>query len=194
MITGEVRTKSIFHPPSTIGCSTRGFAFPARLCKIPPRMPDPVSFMSRAIELARQGMLAGAGGPFGAVVVRDGEILGEGFNRVVATHDPTAHGEITAIRAACARLGHFSLAGCEIYTTGEPCPMCFGAIQWARIERIYFGFTVADAATVGFDDLVFRGEQEAATDQRMIPSTAVGVKEALALLAEYRALPGKVAY
>jgi len=157
-------------------------------------MPDPTSFMARAIELARQGMLAGAGGPFGAVVVRDGEILGEGFNCVVVTHDPTAHGEINAIRAACARLENFSLAGCEIYTTGEPCPMCFGAIQWARIERIYFGFSVADAATAGFDDLVFRGEQEAAPEQRMISSTAIGVEKALALLAEYRALPGRVAY
>ena len=93
--------------------------------------------MRRAIELARQGMRGGAGGPFGAVVVRDGEIVGEGWNRVVGNNDPTAHGEISAIRDACANLANFSLEGCEIHTTGQPCPMCLGAIHWARISRIY---------------------------------------------------------
>jgi tRNA(Arg) A34 adenosine deaminase TadA len=151
-------------------------------------------FMLRAIELARQGMLSGAGGPFGAVIVSGGEIVGEGWNRVLATNDPTAHGEITAIRDACARLGRFSLADCEIYTTGEPCPMCLGAIQWARIAKIYYGFSVADAATAGFDDLAFYQDSALPSPNRRIPSQPLAVGEALALLAEYRALPNRVAY
>ena len=111
-------------------------------------------FMQRAIELAKSGMLAGHGGPFGAVIVRDGEIIGEGWNQVLRNNDPTAHGEVTAIRDACNKLGDFKLTGCEIHTTGEPCPMCLGAIHWARIDRIYYGFSIKDAATAGFDDVL----------------------------------------
>ena len=116
-----------------------------------PIMENPDPFMKRAIELARWGIARGDGGPFGAVVVRQGEIIGEGWNRVVGTNDPTAHGEITAIRDACARLGTFDLEGCEIHTTGQPCPMCLGAIHWARIGRIYYGFRIEDAAAGLFE-------------------------------------------
>jgi len=151
-------------------------------------------FMRRAIELARQGMNAGAGGPFGAVIVRDGEIVGEGWNRVVGTNDPTAHGEVTAIRDACARLGTFSLAGCEIHTTGQPCPMCLGAIHWARIGRIYYGFRIEDAAAIGFDDTEFFRQMNLPAEQRLIPAEELCRVEALELAAEYARLPGKQPY
>jgi guanine deaminase len=154
---------------------------------------DP-NFMLRAIELARHGMSGGAGGPFGAVVVRDGVIIGEGWNRVVGTSDPTAHGEVTAIRDACGNLGHFSLEGCDIYTTGEPCPMCLGAIHWARISRIYYGFSIVDAATIGFDDREFYRQFTLPAEERDIPSTPLASEEAKVLLGEYMNLPGRVAY
>ncbi len=157
-------------------------------------MDDIEIFMRRAIELARQGMNSGAGGPFGAVVVRDGVIVGEGWNRVVGTNDPTAHGEVTAIRDACARLGTFSLAGCEIHTTGQPCPMCLGAIHWARIGRIYYGFRIEDAAAIGFDDTEFFREMNLPPEQRKIPSAELCRDEALELAAEYSRLPGKQHY
>ena len=157
-------------------------------------MSDDLRFMRRAIELARIGMNAGAGGPFGAVVVKDGEIIGEGHNRVLATNDPTAHGEVVAIREACARLGTFSLAGCEIHTTGEPCPMCLGAIHWARIGRIYYGFSISDAAAIGFDDREFYRQFTLPPEEREVPVTESSAEEAKLLLAEYLALPGRVAY
>jgi tRNA(Arg) A34 adenosine deaminase TadA len=150
--------------------------------------------MMRAIELARQGMRRGDGGPFGAVVVRDGEIIGEGWNQVLSGNDPTAHGEIVAIRAACARLGSFSLEGCEIHTTGEPCPMCLGAIQWARIGAIYQGFGMEDAARIGFDDREFHRQMKLPSDQRAIPTRGICRKEALELLREYAEMPDKMPY
>ena len=150
--------------------------------------------MQRAIELAREGMRAGAGGPFGAVVVKDGTIIGEGFNRVVATNDPTAHGEVTAIRDACAKLGNFSLEGCEIHSTGEPCPMCLGAIHWARIGRIYYGFSIADAATIGFDDREFYHQFALPPEEREIPCVQLAGERAKELLGEYLALPERTAY
>jgi tRNA(Arg) A34 adenosine deaminase TadA len=110
------------------------------------------AFMTKAIELAAENVRTGRGGPFGAVVTKDGRMLGCGTNLVTSTNDPTAHAEIVAIRKACRALGSFQLAGCEIYTTCEPCPMCMGAIYWARPARLYFAATRADAAQVGFDD------------------------------------------
>lgn len=151
-------------------------------------------FMRRAIDLARLGMNQGAGGPFGAVVVRDGVIVGEGWNRVLINNDPTAHGEITAIRDACAKLGTFSLAGCEIHTTGQPCPMCLGAIHWARIARIYYGFQIEDAAAIGFDDTEFFNQMNLPPEQRMIPSEELCRAEALELAGEYSRLPDKQHY
>lgn len=151
-------------------------------------------FMRRAIELARLGMRSGAGGPFGAVVVKDGEIIGEGHNQVVGTKDPTAHGEIVAIREACARIGDFSLEGCEIHTTGEPCPMCLGAILWAHIGRIYYGFSINDAAAIGFDDREFYRQFTLPPAEREVPCAELASEEARELLGEYMALPNKVAY
>lgn len=150
--------------------------------------------MRRAIELARGGMMRGDGGPFGVVVVRDSQIIGEGWNRVLATHDPTSHGEMNAIRDACMKLGHHSLEGCEIYTTGEPCPMCWGAIQWSRISRIYYGFSVEDAATIGFDDREFYRQLALPSAERAIPSSSFLRAEALELVRDYAVLPGRVAY
>lgn len=108
--------------------------------------------MQEAIDEARAGIRAGDGGPFGSVIVKDGEIVGRGHNRVVAHRDPTCHGEMEAIRDACARLGTFDLTGCEIYTTGEPCHMCLVACMWARISKIWYGCTIADNARIGFRD------------------------------------------
>lgn len=113
--------------------------------------PDP-RLMQAAIDEARAGLGAGDGGPFGAVVVRDGVVVARAHNQVVALNDPSAHAEVQAIRAACRELGSFDLSGCEIYATCEPCPMCFAAIHWARLDRVVFGAARADAAAIGFDD------------------------------------------
>ncbi len=125
-------------------------------------------FMRRAIELAQNGMNAGAGGPFGAVVVRDGEIVAEGFNRVTSTNDPTAHAEIVAIRNACEKLGAFQLEGCTIYTSCEPCPMCLGAIYWARPAKVFYACTREDAARIEFDDRFIYDEIEKPIEMRQI--------------------------
>ncbi len=150
--------------------------------------------MRRAISLARKGMNEGQGGPFGAVIVRQGEIIGEGWNQVVASKDPTAHGEISAIRDACARRDSFSLHGCDIYTTGQPCPMCLGAIHWARIDRIYYGFRISDAAAIGFDDTIIFEEFAKHPEQRKIASIELLRAEALVLAEEYQQLLQRTAY
>ena len=109
-------------------------------------------YMQVAIDEALQGITLGHGGPFGAVIVRDGVIVGKGHNRVLANNDPTCHGEISAIRDACANLGTYDLSGCEIYTTGEPCPMCLFACLWANLDKVWYGCTIADNALIGFRD------------------------------------------
>jgi len=116
------------------------------------RRMNPEKFMQEAIRLADEGMHSDRGGPFGCVIVRHGEIVGRGQNRVTSTNDPTAHAEVTAIRDACAALKTFSLADCELYTSCEPCPMCLAAIYWARIPTLFYGNTRTDAAAIGFDD------------------------------------------
>ena len=126
--------------------------------------------MRRAIELAQKGIDADQGGPFGAIVVKDGEIVGEGCNRVTSTNDPTAHAEIVAIRAACANLNSFQLDGCVIYTSCEPCPMCLGAIYWARPKQIFFACNREDAARIGFDDHFIYNEIERPIEERHIES------------------------
>jgi guanine deaminase len=151
-------------------------------------------FMRRAIELGRKGMEAGDGGPFGAVIVRGDEIVGEGWNRVIATNDPTAHGEIEAIRDACRRAGTFSLEGCELYTSGEPCPMCLGAIYWARVERVFYGFSVQEAAGADFDDRFIYEQLARPLEQREVPEVQVLAAEALEVLKQYAADPGRVKY
>ncbi|RYZ85383.1 MAG: nucleoside deaminase [Proteobacteria bacterium] len=141
--------------------------------------------MLRAIELSYENMRKGEGGPFGAVVVKNGKIIGEGWNRVTSSNDPTAHAEIVAIRAACKELGDFSLAGCEIYTSCEPCPMCLSAIYWARIEKIYFGNTRKDAAQINFDDDFLYSEIPKAIAERKIPMIACGREQAQAVFQEW---------
>jgi len=127
------------------------------------------SFLREAIRLSIEKMGAGEGGPFGAVIVRNGEIVGRGWNRVTSTNDPTAHAEIVAIRDAGARLKTFCLSGCEIYTSCEPCPMCFAAIYWARLDRVFYAATCQDASAVGFDDCRFNQELALPPSSRSIP-------------------------
>jgi tRNA(Arg) A34 adenosine deaminase TadA len=128
-------------------------------------------FLRRAISLATENVVSGRGGPFAAVIVRDGKIVGEGVNTVTASHDPTAHGEVNAIRAASRALGTFTLAGCALYTSCEPCPMCLAACYWARLDAVYYGACAADAARAGFDDAFLYEEMRKDHGARAIPST-----------------------
>jgi guanine deaminase len=151
-------------------------------------------FMHRAIELARRGMEANQGGPFGSVVVREGVIIGEGNNRVTSTNDPTAHAEIVAIRDACERLGTFELAGCVIYASCEPCPMCLAAIYWSRAEQIYIASDRHDAARAGFDDAFLYEEIAADPDLRKLPIEKKLSELGAALFDEWIAKPDKLRY
>lgn len=151
-------------------------------------------FLARAVELARQGSQAGDGGPFGAVVVHNGQIVGEGWNRVVAGKDPTAHAEVTAIRAACATLGHFHLTGCTLYASSEPCPMCLAAAYWARVERIVFANSRAEAAAIGFCDDELYGELACEPCQRRIPMIHHPLPDALAPLRAWANDPTHTTY
>lgn len=151
-------------------------------------------FMKRAVELARSGMDANSGGPFGCVVVKNGEIIGEGNNRVTSINDPTAHAEIVAIRAACGRLGSFQLDGCSIYTSCEPCPMCLGAIYWARPAKVFYACTREDAAAVGFDDDFIYRELGKANDEREMVLINILRDEGLALFQNWSEKPDKIEY
>jgi len=142
-------------------------------------------FMQVAIELGRNGMLHNEGGPFGCVIVKEDVIVGRGWNKVIAHNDPTAHAEVTAIRDACSNLGSFQLEGCEIYTSCEPCPMCMGAIYWARPLKVYFANTRKDAANIGFDDSLIYDELNLPLDKRKIPTQCIGREEAIALFTEW---------
>jgi tRNA(Arg) A34 adenosine deaminase TadA len=126
-------------------------------------------FMRIAIELSEQNVKDGLGGPFGAVIVKEGEVIAASANMVVPTNDPTAHAEVSAIRLACQKLGTFNLKGCVIYTSCEPCPMCLGAIYWAHLDHIYFANTKADAAAVGFDDQFIYEEIDRRMEHRKLP-------------------------
>lgn len=136
-------------------------------------------FMARAIELSIENVRSGRGGPFAAVVVRNGEIIAEGVNQVTSTNDPTAHAEVIAIREACRKLVCFELKDCELYTTCEPCPMCLGAIYWARPARVYFANTAEDASKIGFDDSLIYREAARPHSQRRIPMIPLMRQEAL---------------
>jgi tRNA(Arg) A34 adenosine deaminase TadA len=151
-------------------------------------------FMQRAIELAESGMNANAGGPFGCVIAKDGEIIGEGCNSVTSTNDPTAHAEIVAIREACQKVGAFQLDGCVVYTSCEPCPMCLGAIYWARPERVYFACTREDAANIGFDDRFIYEELEKANDERHLQIINLMRDEALDVFRKWQRKPDKQEY
>ncbi|MDF2958828.1 MAG: tRNA-specific adenosine deaminase [Paenibacillus sp.] len=124
--------------------------------------------MQESIELAVNNVLTGQGGPFGAIVVKDGQIIGKGSNRVTSLNDPTAHAEVQAIREACKHLNHFQLTGCEIYTSCEPCPMCIGAIYWARPDAVYYACSKEDAAAIGFDDQFIYEQIALPVEQRSI--------------------------
>ncbi|WP_260706104.1 nucleoside deaminase [Edaphobacter flagellatus] len=126
-------------------------------------------FMKQAIELAKENVTSGRGGPFGAVIVRDGKVIATGVNTVTATNDPTAHAEVVAIRSACKELGEFSLPGCVMYTSCEPCPMCLAAIYWSRMEGIFYSATAGDAAAAGFDDAFLYEELRKEIGARTIP-------------------------
>lgn len=156
-------------------------------------MADP-EFMRHAIRLAEEMMRANRGGPFGAVIVKDGRVIGEGCNKVTSDNDPTAHAEIVAIRAACAALGSFRLDGAEIYTSCEPCPMCLAAIYWARLDRVWYGNTRADAALIGFDDDHIYREIPLAIEDRSIAMARLLPDAAAATFREWAAKPGKVMY
>ncbi len=151
-------------------------------------------FMARAIELSIENVRSGRGGPFAAVVVKDGKIIAEGTNCVTSTNDPTAHAEIVAIREAAKKLGHFELSGCEIYTTCEPCPMCLGAIYWARPAKLYFANTAEDAARIGFDDSLIFQEFKLPHAKKGIPITQIMREEALAAFRAWEEKEDKIRY
>jgi tRNA(Arg) A34 adenosine deaminase TadA len=153
-----------------------------------------LGFMRHAIRLSAERMREGLGGPFGAVIVKDGKVVAEGWNKVTSENDPTAHAEVTAIRAACEKLGTFSLQGCEIFTSCEPCPMCLAAIYWARIDRITFANSREDAAAIGFDDAHIYGEVSKPIEHRVIPTIKLATPEAAAVFAEWQAKPDKIKY
>lgn len=152
------------------------------------------TFMREAIRLALDNMHAGKGGPFGAVIVQNNKIIGRGHNQVTSSCDPTAHAEINAIREACKNLQTFSLANCEIYTSCEPCPMCLGAIYWARLDTIYFAANRQDASDIGFDDNFFYQEVSKPIDERTVPMKELLREEALVPFQEWENKADKIRY
>jgi guanine deaminase len=155
--------------------------------------PNP-EFLRRAIALATENARSGSGGPFAAVVVRDGRIVGEGVNTVTSAHDPTAHGEVNAIRAACEALGTFTLKGCELYTSCQPCPMCLAASYWAHLDVIYYGASDTDAARAGFDDAFLYAEFRKDQVARKLPAVQMLADEAWSSFAAWLESPNKTPY
>lgn len=156
-------------------------------------MPDP-EFLRRAIALATENVRSGHGGPFAAVIVRDGRIVAEGVNTVTAANDPTAHGEVNAIRAACRALGTFTLSGCTLYTSCEPCPMCLAAAYWARLDAVFYASSAADAARAGFDDAFLYDELRKSEGERTLPMTQLLREEAWESFAAWIASETKMEY
>lgn len=157
-------------------------------------MQTPETFLNEAIKMAIQNVKSGNGGPFGAVIVKDGVIIGRGVNTVTTSNDPTAHAEVNAIRNACKNLGHFQLEGCEIYSSCEPCPMCLGAIYWARPSKVYFAANKADAARAGFDDSFIYEEIGKNGEKRSIPFIAIEHQEAVKVFEEWGKKTDRVDY
>jgi len=151
-------------------------------------------FMLEAVNAALKGMHNNEGGPFGCVIVKDGEIIGRGNNKVTSTNDPTAHAEVTAIRDACKNLDSFQLDGCTIYTSCEPCPMCLGAIYWARPDKVYYGSSQADAANIGFDDAFIYEEIPLPYNKRSIPFEQLSPEIAIQPFQEWTKKVNKTAY
>ena len=150
--------------------------------------------MARAIQLSIENVHSNNGGPFGAVIVKDGQIIAENVNRVTSTNDPTAHAGVLAIRQACTKLGVFELPDCELYSSCEPCPMCLGAIYWAHISHIWFANSAEDAARIGFDDSFIYSELKLPHAQRKIPTRQMMREEALAAFRAWAEKPDKIAY
>lgn len=150
--------------------------------------------MREAIRLSQGGMDAGFGGPFGCVIVREGEIIARGQNRVTSANDPTAHAEVVAIRAACEKLGTWELRDCSLYTSCEPCPMCLAAIYWARIPELYYANTRSDAASIGFDDEFLYRQMPLPPEERSVIMRPLLREEAVAVFDTWRTKPDKVAY
>ncbi|GGM11094.1 nucleoside deaminase [Nakamurella endophytica] len=159
-----------------------------------PMAPFQAAFLDRALVLAAEGAAAGKGGPFGAVVVRDGAVVAEGCNQVLADNDPTAHAEVTAIRRACAALSTFQLDGCQIYSSCEPCPMCLGAVYWARPQVLYFAADREDAAFGDFDDAFIYRELATAAAERTIPFVQVPHGSARDLFVQWKAKTDRTPY
>ncbi|MCP9750736.1 nucleoside deaminase [Ferruginibacter sp. HRS2-29] len=151
-------------------------------------------FMLEAIGLSQQGIDNNDGGPFGCVIVKDDKIIGRGNNKVTSTNDPTAHAEVVAIRDACKNLGTFQLDGCEVYTSCEPCPMCLGAIYWARPSVIYYANNREDAADIGFDDSMIYEEMKASINERRIPIISLSRETALAVFNKWKTKSDKTSY
>ena len=151
-------------------------------------------FMEEAISLGRKGMEENAGGPFGCVIVKGDQVIGRGWNRVTSENDPTAHAEVTAIRDACRNLSAFQLEGCEVYTSCEPCPMCMGAIYWARPARVYYACSRQDAADAGFDDSMIYEELAAPADKRKIPMSCIAPAQGSKLFDEWIDKSNKTRY
>lgn len=150
--------------------------------------------MRRAIALALENVRSGRGGPFGAVIVKDGRIIAEGTNRVTSTNDPTAHAEVVGIREACRALGDFQLVACDLYTTCEPCPMCLGAIYWARPARVFYAGTAADAAAAGFDDAFIYDELKRPSAARRVAMTQLLRDESLVIFSAWKQQENKTPY
>ena len=157
-------------------------------------MENQKKFMREAIRLSIENVQSGNGGPFGTVIVKKGNIIASGVNKVTQSSDPTAHAEIVAIRSACETLGTFQLVGCEIYCSCEPCPMCLGAIYWARPDRIYFANTKEDAADINFDDNFIYNELDVSTTQRKLPTTQLLRDEAQMAFTQWRESTAKIEY
>src|ERR1700739_2957981 len=174
------------------------FTLPAESAKLTPKTPmmrqPNLDFLRQAIALATRTVPSGNGGPFAALIVRDGQVIADGVNIVTATNDPTAHGEVTAIRNACKALGTFSLAGCELYTSCEPCPMCLAASHWARLDAVYFGAGAEDAAKAGFDDAFLYEEFRKQPSDRELPARQFLRDEAWSSFAAWIASPNKIDY
>jgi len=155
---------------------------------------EQIAFMQEAVKLSKIGMQGGKGGPFGCVIVKDGKIVGKGYNQVTSSNDPTAHAEVVAIRDACKNLNSFQLEGCEVYTSCEPCPMCLGAIYWARPSAIFYGNSRVDAAKIGFDDQFIYNEIPLPLTERKIPIAQLGSNHAIEVFNLWETLDSKIDY
>jgi tRNA(Arg) A34 adenosine deaminase TadA len=186
------RMQSVYHDADYARCAARAERAPL---KAEETLNEGQSkFMRQAIQLATENVRGGRGGPFGAVVVRDGVVLATGTNQVTALSDPTAHAEVVAIRSACQTLGQFQLRGCDVYTSCEPCPMCLAALYWSRCRAIYYGNSAGDAAKIGFNDSFLYDEVKKPLNERTIPIQRMMADEAWESFAAWESSPMKVEY